>query len=116
VPSRPFAASCSKLSTDHAWTAYPRSNARGWTTKARSRTKDETGERMTFHTQVQQLSRSDINEISLHYDSAVDTEHGSGDHWILMAILDKHGFRTNSPFKAIELAEEIITLWYQLHK
>ncbi len=41
---------------------------------------------------------------------------GSDDHWILMAILDKHGFRTNSPFKAIELAEEIITLWYRLHK
>lgn len=71
---------------------------------------------MSFQEQVQRLSKADINEISLHYDSAVDTEHGSGDHWILMAILDKHGFRTNSPFKAIELAEEIITLWYRLHK
>jgi hypothetical protein len=71
---------------------------------------------MSFQEQVQQLSRSDINEISLHYDSAVDTEHGSGDHWILMAVLDKHGFRTNSPMKAIEVAEEIMTLWYRLHK
>ena len=71
---------------------------------------------MSFEDQVQRLSRSDINEISLHYDSAVDTEHGSGDHWILMAVLDKYGFRTNNPMKAVELAEEIITLWYHLHK
>ena len=71
---------------------------------------------MSFQEQVQQLSSADIKEISLHYDSAVDTEHGSGDHWILMAVLDKHGFRTNSPIQAIESAEEIITLWYRLHK
>jgi hypothetical protein len=56
---------------------------------------------MSLEEQVKRLSRSDINEISLHYDSAVDTEHGSGDHWILMAVLDKHGFRTNSQIKAI---------------
>lgn len=89
-PSRP---------NGHAWPTHPRSNAQGWATNARSHTKDETGERMTFQTQVQQLSRSDINEISLHYDSAVDTEHGSGDHWILMAMLDKHGFRTHARSK-----------------
>ena len=71
---------------------------------------------MSFEDHVQRLSRSDINEISLHYDSAVDTEHGSGDHWILMAVLDRYGFRTNNPMKAVELAEEIITLWYRLHK
>ena len=71
---------------------------------------------MSFEGQVQRLSRSDINEISLHYDSAVDTEHGSGDHWILTAVLDKHGFPTNSSIKAIELAEEIMALWYRLHK
>lgn len=71
---------------------------------------------MTLEEQVQQLSRSDFNDISLDYDSAVDTEHGSGDHWILMAVLDKYGFRTNSPLKAVELAEEIMTLWHRLHK
>lgn len=71
---------------------------------------------MTFEEQVQQLSPSDLNDISLHYDSVVDTEHGSGDYWILMAVLDKYGFRTNSPIKAVELVEEIMTLWYRLHK
>ena len=71
---------------------------------------------MSLEEQVQRLSNSAINEISLHYDSAVDTEHGSGDHWILMAVLDKHGFRTNSPMKAIELAEEIMALWFRLHR
>jgi hypothetical protein len=71
---------------------------------------------MSLEEQVQQLSKSAINEISLHYDSAVETEHGSGDHWILMGVLDKYGFRTHNPMKAIELAEEIMTLWYRLHK
>ena len=71
---------------------------------------------MSLEEQVQQLSKSAIKEISLHYDSAVETEHGSGDHWILMGVLDKYGFRTHNPMKAIELAEEIMTLWYRLHK
>jgi hypothetical protein len=66
--------------------------------------------------QVKLLSKANINEISLHYDNAVDTEHGSGDHWILMGVLDKYGFRTHNPIKAVELAEEIITLWYHLQK
>lgn len=71
---------------------------------------------MSFEEQVQRLNRAAINDISLHYDSAMDTEHGSGDHWILMAVLDRYGFRTNSPLKAVELAEEIMTLWYRLQK
>jgi hypothetical protein len=41
---------------------------------------------MSFAQQVRGLTESAINDISLHYDSAVDTEHGSGDHWILMAV------------------------------
>ena len=71
---------------------------------------------MSIEQKVQGLTEAAINEISLHYDNAVDTEHGSGDHWILMAVLDKHGFRTNNPMKAVELAEEIMTLWYRLHR
>jgi hypothetical protein len=71
---------------------------------------------MSFAQQVQGLTESAINDISLHYDSAVDTEHGSGDRWILMAVLDKYGFRTNNPTKAVELAEEIMTQWYRLHR
>jgi hypothetical protein len=30
--------------------------------------------------------------------------------------LDKYGFRTNNPMKAVELAEEIMTQWYRLHR
>jgi hypothetical protein len=46
--------------------------------------------------------------------SAVD--HGSGDHWILMATLDRLGFRTNSPTAAVDKAEEVITKWYNRPK
>ena len=71
---------------------------------------------MSLEERVKLLNRSAIDEISLHYDNAVDTEHGSDDHWILMSVLDKYSFRTYSPTKAIEVAEEIITLWYRLQK
>lgn len=71
---------------------------------------------MTFEEQVKCLSEIAINEISLHYDNAIETEHGSGDHWILMHVLDKYGFRTYNPIKAIKVAEEIMILWYQLQK
>ena len=71
---------------------------------------------MSLEDRVKLFNETAINEISLQYDNAVETEHGSGDHWILMGVLDKYGFRTHSPTKAIELAEEIITLWYRLQK
>lgn len=71
---------------------------------------------MSLADRIKRLDEAAINEISLHYDSAVSTNHGSGDHWILMAVLDQYGFRTNNPMKAIDLAEEIIILWYQLQK
>lgn len=65
---------------------------------------------------VKQLTRQDIDDIMIHYDAALYNETGSGDHWILMAVLDKYGFRTMSPTKAMKVAEEVITLWYQLRK
>jgi len=71
---------------------------------------------MSFEEQVKNLKRSDVDDISYHYDNAIETEHGSGDHWILMSVLDKYGFRTHSPMKAVKLAEEIIMLWYRLQK
>lgn len=70
---------------------------------------------MSFEDQVQQLTANSINEIETHYYAAIETEHGSGEHWILMAVLDKHGFRTNSPTRAIEIADRIIVLWYTLN-
>jgi hypothetical protein len=71
---------------------------------------------MSLENRVKLLSKAAINEISWHYDNAVESEHGSGDHWILMSVLDKYGFRTDSPLKAVELAEEVITLWHRLQK
>ena len=71
---------------------------------------------MTFEEMVKKLDINAANDIEWHYDSAVSTTHGSGDHWILMSVLDKYGFRTNSPTKAVEIAEEIIILWYHLQK
>jgi len=38
---------------------------------------------MTFEEQVKRLDVADINDILVHYDSAMDTDHGSGDHWFL---------------------------------
>ena len=67
---------------------------------------------MSFSEQVQELSSDNINEIETHYYAALETEHGSGEHWILMTVLDKFGFRTHSPTKAMEIADEIIVLWY----
>jgi len=70
---------------------------------------------MSFEDQVQQLTSANVNEIETHYYAAIETEHGSGEHWILMAVLDKYGFRTNSPTKAMEVADQIIILWYTLN-
>jgi hypothetical protein len=70
---------------------------------------------MTFEDQIQQLTSANINEIEAHYYAAIETEHGSGEHWILMTVLDKYGFRTNSPTRAMEIADQIIVLWYILN-
>jgi len=69
---------------------------------------------MTFETQVKQLTLQQVQEIEVHYYAALETEHGSGEHWILMTVLDKYGFRTHSPTQAVTLADEIIILWYNL--
>lgn len=65
---------------------------------------------------VAQLTDADVWDIQAHLDRALDTNSGSGDHWILMACLNKHGFRTRGRDEAMELAEEIIVLWYQMQK
>ena len=62
---------------------------------------------------VTKLSDADIQA---HLDRALDTNSGSGDHWILMACLNRHGFRTNGTQEAMAVAEEIIQTWYQLQK
>jgi hypothetical protein len=71
---------------------------------------------MGLEQQVKQLSADSINETETHYYAAIETKHGSGEHWILMTVLDKCGFRTHSPTKAVKLADEIIVLWYSLKR
>jgi len=65
---------------------------------------------------VERLTDADIWDIQAHLDRALDTHSGSGDHWILMACLNRHGFRTHGTNEAMQLAEEIIILWYQMQK
>lgn len=71
---------------------------------------------MSFEEQVKKLAAENINEIETHYYAALETDHGSGEHWILMTVLDKYGFRTNSPMQAMKVADEVIVLWYSLRK
>lgn len=71
---------------------------------------------MSFEAQVEKLAAENINEIETHYYAALETDHGSGEHWILMTVLDKYGFRTNSPMQAMKVADEVIVLWYRLKK
>ncbi|MCA9935897.1 MAG: hypothetical protein H6662_05120 [Ardenticatenaceae bacterium] len=68
---------------------------------------------MEFEERVKRLTLTEMHNIETHYYAALETSHGSGDHWILMPVLDKYGFRTNSPDGAMNLAEEIITYWYR---
>ncbi len=65
---------------------------------------------------VAKLTDADIWDIQAHLDRALDTNSGSGDHWILMACLNKHGFRTHGTDEAMRLAEEIIVVWYQMQE
>jgi len=65
---------------------------------------------------ISKLSDADIWDIQAHLDRAIDTNSGSGDHWILMACLNQHGFRTNGTEEAMHLAEEIIVTWHQIQE
>jgi hypothetical protein len=65
---------------------------------------------------VARLTDADIWDIQAHFDQALDTQSGSGDHWILMACLNRHGFNAQGTDEAMRLAEEIIKLWYQMQK
>jgi hypothetical protein len=65
---------------------------------------------------ISQLTKADIDKLQAHLDRALATDHGSGDRWVLMAVLDRLGFRTNSPTGAMDKAEEVITKWYNRPK
>ena len=69
---------------------------------------------MSFNEQIQQLTIDNIRAIETHYYAAIETEHGSGEHWILMMVLDKYGFKTHRPTKAMKVADDIILTWYAM--
>ncbi len=55
----------------------------------------------TFEDQVKNLSEHDLYTIQSQYDAAMDTEHGSGEHWLLIAALNQKGFPVRSVEQAI---------------
>ena len=65
---------------------------------------------------IKQLTAAKIANIQVHLDAALDNDHGSGDHWILMSCLAGYGFKTNGTQEAMELAEEIIVKWHTFQK
>jgi hypothetical protein len=69
----------------------------------------------SFEEQVKSLSKPDVLTIQNQYDAAMDTTHGSGEHWALIATLNQKGFHVRTVAQAIETAENIITLWYSLN-
>ncbi len=69
----------------------------------------------SFEEQVKKLTVQDLYTIQTQYDAAMDTEHGSGEHWLLIAALNQKGFPVRSVAQAIDTAERIIVLWRQLN-
>jgi hypothetical protein len=69
----------------------------------------------SFEEQVKKLNEYDLYTIQTQYDAAMDTDHGSGEHWLLIATLNQRGFQVRSVEQAIETAERIIILWRQLN-
>ena len=65
---------------------------------------------------ISRLEQEDVDNIMIHYDRALETDHGSGDHWILMGLLSQHGFRASDPIEAMQIAEEIIKAWYRKNR
>lgn len=68
----------------------------------------------SFEDQVKRLTEPDVLTIQNQYDAAMETEHGSGEHWALIATLNQKGFPVRTVQQAIETAENIITLWFSL--
>lgn len=69
----------------------------------------------TFEDKVKHLTVDDIYDIQTQYDAAMDTDHGSGEHFILIGVLSQKGFRANSVEEAFEVAGKIITTWQRLN-
>jgi hypothetical protein len=73
------------------------------------------GNLFNSHSLVTKLTEEDLYTIQTQYDAAMDTAHGSGEHWILIATLNQKGFPVRSVEEAFETAERIIILWRKLN-
>ena len=69
----------------------------------------------SFENRVKRLSIDDIYDIQTQYDAAMDTDHGSGEHFILIGVLSQKGFRVNSVEEAFEVAGKVIASWQRLN-
>ena len=69
-----------------------------------------------FDIDISKLDQEDFDNIIIHYERAMETDHGSGDHWILMGLLSQYGFRASDPIEALQIAEEIIKAWYRKNR
>lgn len=69
----------------------------------------------SFDDQVRRLNRDELNPIQTQYEAAMETDHGSGEHWILIGLLGQKGFPVNSFQEAFETAERIIIRWLELN-
>lgn len=67
-----------------------------------------------FEQKVRRLSAGDIADIMTQYDTAMDSQHGSGEHFILIGLLSQKGFRVYSYQEALQVANRIIDVWYRL--
>ncbi|MCK6629334.1 MAG: hypothetical protein L6R45_29675 [Anaerolineae bacterium] len=70
---------------------------------------------VSFDEQVRRLSRDDVHAIQAQYDAAMETDHGSGEHWILIGLLGQKGFPVSSFQEAFETAERVIIRWLELN-
>lgn len=69
----------------------------------------------SFDDRVRRLNRDDLNIIQTQYEAAMETDHGSGEHWILIGLPGQKGFPVNSFQEAFETAERIIIRWLELN-
>jgi hypothetical protein len=65
---------------------------------------------------IKTLTAADIARIATHLDEALEFQPGSssGKHWLLMSLLAEYGFASNGAYEALDLAERIVSRWYQL--
>jgi hypothetical protein len=65
---------------------------------------------------IKTLTAADVARIATHLDEALEHQPGTsnGKHWPLMSLLAEYGFVSNGAYEALELAEQIVSRWYQL--